>query len=418
MNNNTKRILAVDSIKKKLVGRRLTYKEIYNLMEEIANERLGDILTTYFVAAGFKEGFSPSELYFLTKAMVETGTHLKFDGIVADKHSTGGLSGSRASMIIVPIIAAAGFKIPKTSSRAITTPAGTADVMELLANVNLTPHQVTQVVEEIGGCIVWNGHLGLAPADDVIIQVEEPLAFESFDKVIVSIMAKKAAVGANHVIFDIPIGPTMKIRYQKDAQIIAHKFKELGRQFNMKVVADINETYQPAGNGIGPYLEAIDVLKVLEQKKDRPVELEERALRLAGKLLDSCFETQKSDCHGLDTAKELLQSGKALQKFKDIILAQGGKADVASGTLTSPAHRQTVHSPLSGTIISINNYNLNAVAKILGAPKDKFAGIFMHAKRPDKIKTNDSLLELHSTSKHHISEAQSALKNFPIFEIR
>ena len=200
MDDKTKHLKALDTIKKKLVGKTLTYKEIYNLMDEISHKRLSDVLTAYFVAAGFSEGFTPDELYYLTKAIVKTGTELKFDGIVADKHSIGGVAGTRATMIVVPIIAAAGFKIPKTSSRAITSPAGTADVMEVFANVTFTPEQITNIVNKTGGCIVWGGHLGIAPADDVIIQVEEPLSFESMDKVIVSIMAKKIAVGANHLI--------------------------------------------------------------------------------------------------------------------------------------------------------------------------------------------------------------------------
>ena len=168
---------AVEAIRKKLLGKSLHYKEIYALMDEIAHQRLGPVLTTYFVAAGFKEGFSSEELYFLTKAMVETGSKLSFQGIIADKHSIGGLAGTRTSMILVPIIASAGFKIPKTSSRAITTPAGTADTMEVFAPVTFTPHQIESMVEKVGGCIVWGGHLGIGPAYDVIIAVETQLAF-------------------------------------------------------------------------------------------------------------------------------------------------------------------------------------------------------------------------------------------------
>src|SRR3989344_2118100 len=187
---------ALDVIKKKLLGKRLTYREILSLMDEIANQRLGPILTTYFVAAGFNHGFTSNELYYLTKAMAETGEKLHFKGIVADKHSTGGLAGTRTTMILVPIVAEAGFQIPKNSSRAITTPAGTADTMEVLAPVTFPLKKIEQIVEKTGGCIVWGGHLGLAPADDVIIQVETPLSFESFDKIIISIMAKKIASGA------------------------------------------------------------------------------------------------------------------------------------------------------------------------------------------------------------------------------
>src|SRR3990167_4730329 len=171
MTLDTKRV-AIEAIKKKLIGKRLNYDEIFALMDEISSRRLGDVLTTYFAAAGFAEGFNNDELFYLTKAMAETGSTLKFKGIVADKHSTGGVAGTRTTMIIVPIIAAAGIKIPKNSSRAITSPSGTADTMEVIAPVTFSPKQIQTIVERVGGCIVWGGHLGLAPADDVIIQVE------------------------------------------------------------------------------------------------------------------------------------------------------------------------------------------------------------------------------------------------------
>src|SRR3990167_2766392 len=221
---------AIDAIKKKLVGKRLNYDEIYSIMDEIANEKLSPVLTTYFAAAGFKEGFSDGELYFLTKAMVATGPRLKFKGIVADKHSAGGVAGTRTTMIIVPIIAAAGYKIPKTSTRAITSPAGTADTMEVVAPVTFSLGQITKIVEKVGGCVVWGGHVGLAPADDMLIQVERPLSFESYDKIIVSVMAKKVASGANHLVLDLPVGPTMKIQHFKDAEIMAKKFLMLGKK--------------------------------------------------------------------------------------------------------------------------------------------------------------------------------------------
>ena len=246
-NNDNNHEKAIETIIKKLKGHKLSYEEIYNLMDEISNNRLNTVLKTYFVAAGFKDGYDSQELYYLTKAMAETGTLLNFDGIVADKHSIGGLPGTRATMIVVPIIASAGFTIPKTSSRAITSPAGTADVMEVLAKVNFTPDHIYKIINETSGCITWNGHLGIAPADDILIQVEKPLSFESFDKLIVSIMAKKVAVSANHLVIDMPIGPNMKIQYKSDAQKVAKKIKELGKKFGMHIIVDINEPKQPSG---------------------------------------------------------------------------------------------------------------------------------------------------------------------------
>ncbi len=212
--------LALDAIRKKLVGKTLNYKEIYAIMDEISNHRLDSVLTTYFAASGYTKGFTDEEIYFLTKAMIETGETLEFKGIVADKHSIGGVPGTRTTMIVVPIIAAAGFIIPKSSSRAITTPGGTADDMEVLAPVTFDKKQIYKIVEKAGACIVWGGGVSIAPADDILIRVEEPLMFESFDKILVSIMAKKIAFGSNHVVFDLPYGESVKIHTLKDAKLL------------------------------------------------------------------------------------------------------------------------------------------------------------------------------------------------------
>ena len=176
------RNIALEAIRKKLIGKKLSYQEIYAIMDEISNKKLGDILSTYFVASGYSKGFSNEEIYHLTRAMVETGEKLHFRGIVADKHSIGGIPGTRVTLITVPIIASAGFKIPKSSSRAITTPAGTADAMEVLSDVTFNEKEIYKIVEQTRGCIVWGGSFKIAPADDEIIRIEEPLLFEKYNK--------------------------------------------------------------------------------------------------------------------------------------------------------------------------------------------------------------------------------------------
>src|SRR3990167_5975375 len=371
---------ALSAIKKKLLGKSLNYREVFSLMDEVASQRLGPVLTTYFVAAGFKEGFSNTELFYLTKAMAETGSKLHFKGIVADKHSTGGLAGTRTTMIVVPIVAAAGFKIPKNSSRAITTPAGTADTMEVLAPVTFPVKKIEKIVKKVGGCILWGGHLGLAPADDIIIQVEAPLSFESFDKIIVSIMAKKIGI---------------------------------------KVTVDINQALEPAGHGVGPALEARDVLKVLEQKPDRPYVLEAKALRLAGKLLDLCFSDTKikEKISGEETAREILRSGRALKKMKEIIKIQGGDPSVSSYTVPLGKFKFEVESGKKGSITSFNNRELTVIAKILGCPQDKQAGIYLNRRIDEKVDRRDILCILYSSDKWRLEEAKDTLKNLPIYKI-
>jgi thymidine phosphorylase len=416
MDDKSKHLQAVEAIKKKLLGKKLSYKEILNLMDEIAHMRLGNILTAYFVAAGFTSGFTDEELYYLTKAIVETGTQLSFEGIVADKHSIGGVTG-RVTMVFVPIIAAAGFKIPKTSSRAITSPAGTADVMEMFCNVTFTPHQIEHIVNKVGGCVVWGGHLGIAPADDVIIKVEEPLALESYDKFIVSIMAKKIAVGANHLILDIPVGKTMKVRHKTGAHEVSQKFAKLADHFHIKMIPYIQEVHQPVGLGIGPYLEGRDVLSVLQQHKDRPLLLEQKVITLAGKLLDLCYKEANMDKDGEAEAKRILTSGLAFKKFQEIVDAQGGNGDIDLATFKGTTHKKEVHATQSGTIREINHFNLNSIAKVLGAPKDKYAGILLHKRLYDKVYNKESLMLLHSTNPYHLKEAEETIKSFPIYII-
>ncbi|HYK08608.1 MAG TPA: thymidine phosphorylase, partial [Candidatus Eisenbacteria bacterium] len=238
--------IAIDAIRKKLVGKNLTYKEVFAIMDEIAHNKLGDVLTTYFAASGYAKGFTDEELYFLTKAMVETGEKITWhEKIVADKHSIGGVPGTRTTMIVVPIIAAAGFLIPKSSSRAITTPDGTADDMEVLSKVEFSREEIKEIVKATNGCIVWGGSFNIAPADDVMIHVEAPLLFESYDKIIVSIMAKKVAFGSNHVVIDLPYGKTVKVHRHADAEVLRDKFLFVAEKFGVKMRVLIHETDEP-----------------------------------------------------------------------------------------------------------------------------------------------------------------------------
>jgi putative thymidine phosphorylase len=418
--------LALSAIRKKLVGKTLTYKEIYAIMDEISKERLGDVLTTYFAASGYSEGFSNKELYYLTKAMVETGERLNFRGIVADKHSIGGVPGTRTTFIVVPIVASAGFKIPKSSSRAITTPDGTADDMEVLAPVNLTREKIYKVVKKTNACIVWGGSFHIAPADDIMIQVERPLLFESFDKILVSIMAKKIAFGSNHVVIDLPYGNMVKVHTLKDANILADKFRYLAKMFNIKIKVLIHRTDEPAGGGIGPVLEVRDALRVLQQKKDRPLDLEIRGLNLAAHLLDLCLEdspkklrtyVEKTYGNSHGWATDILQSGRAFKKLKEIVEAQGGNPNLDSEKLKPGKHKFEVKAEKEGSVRSLNSKNITVIARILGAPSQHKSGIYLNKKIGQKAAKNETICTLYSENVYNLKEAKDSLPNFPIFEL-
>jgi len=420
---------AVDAIRKKLVGKRLTYKEIFAIMDEIAHNKLGDILTTYFAASGYAKGFSNEELYFLTKAMVETGETISWkEKIIADKHSIGGVPGTRTTMIVVPIIASAGFLIPKSSSRAITTPDGTADDMEVLSKVEFTKKEIEEIVDKTNGCIVWGGSFGIAPADDVMIHVESPLLFESYDKIIVSIMAKKVAFGSNHVVIDLPYGKTVKVHNFSDAQILRNKFMFVAEKFGIKINVLIHETDEPAGRGIGPVLDSREAMRVLEQSPERPLDLEKRALNLAGSLLDLCIKDSSQEMQkkiqeeygsGRMWAKSILEKKEALAKMRDIITAQKGNAKVTADSLTQRLGQFThrVVTTHADHVNEINSRNLTLIAKILGAPVQKGSGVYLNKKIGEKFEKGQTLFTMYSENEYNLKEAIVSLTNFPIMKI-
>lgn len=425
-NDDVKSRDAIAAIQKKLIGKGLTYKEIYSIMDEISKNKLGEILTTYFAASGYSEGFTGKELYYLTKAMVETGEKLTFKGIVADKHSIGGIPGTRTTLIVVPIIAAAGFKIPKSSSRAITSPGGTADDMEVLAPVTLSKKRIVEIVRKTNGCIVWGGSIGIAPADDVMINVEKPLFFESFDKILVSIMAKKIAFGSNHVVIDLPYGKTAKVHYKKDAQVLKTKFQDLAGEFGIKIKILIHRMNEPFGKGIGPILETKDALKVLQQKPDRPMDLEEKSIDLSSELLKLCLKDSSSsfkrnilgkygNCE--NWTKEILKSGKAFEKMKEIIKAQGGNHEIDSDDLNPGKYSYEIEAKKSGSVTDVNILNISMLARLLGAPEQKGAGIYLNKKIGDTVKPEETIYTIYSQKMYNLKKGKASIDKFPIISI-
>ncbi len=414
---------ALNAIRKKLVGKTLNYKEIFSIMDQIAKKRLGDVLTTYFAASGYSQGFTNQELYYLTKAMIETGEKLHFRGIVADKHSIGGVPGNRTTLIVVPIVAACGFLIPKSSSRAITT-SGTADDMEVLAPVILPKEKILKIVKKIKACIVWGGNFNIAPADDVIINVEKELMFESFDKIIISIMAKKIAFGSNHVVIDLPYGHTLKVTRLADAEILKNKFEYVAKKFNIKIRVLIHRTDEPVGRGIGPILETKDAFKVLEQAPSRPMDLEIRSLTLAGTLLELCLKDspqklQESvrenygNCIGWAT--KILREGLALEKMLEIISEQGGDPNIDSEKLIPGKFVYKITTQKNCTIRNIDSKNLTLVAKALGAPLQKSAGVYLNKKEGEKVERGEAICTLYSENVYNLKQGKKTMEEFPVF---
>lgn len=410
------RPLSVTAIRKKLLGHPLNYAEIHSIIKDIVDDNIGNTELTYFVASGFLHSYSNQELYYLTKAMAETGEQLKFKRtIIADKHSVGGLAGNRTTMVVIPIIASLGITIPKTSSRAITSPSGTADTMEMLAHVSFSTQRIKEIVQKAQACLVWGGSVSLAPADDKIIHISRPLSLEPYSKMVVSIMAKKVAMGVTHLVIDMPYGPTTKIADRKTAEKIKKIFEFVAKKFNIRISVQMIRALEPIGRGIGPALEARDVLLVLQQKSWRPMDLEKKAVYLAGVLLELIGKAKKGK--GRHMAQAQLRNGKALLKMRQIIELQGGNPQVDSEQLISSSRRFRVFARRSGRVSGVNNRMIDDIARMLGAPYDKQAGVYLHKRYGERVQKGEKILTFYSSSEDREKLARKAIETHSIYKI-
>lgn len=402
-----KKPISLEYIKKKLDGYHLSKKEINQIVWDIVHNKLSEVELTFFVAASYSNENNMDETLWLTEAMTNEGEQLKLKKkVIIDKHSIGGIPGNRTTMIIVPIMAAAGFTMPKTSSRAITSPAGTADTMEVLADVVFPIKRMKDIIKKANACIVWGGALNLAPADDKIITVEKSLMVDAESQLLASIMAKKHSVSSTHVIIDIPIGPNTKITNREKANHLKKDFLNLGKKLGMKITVVLTNGKEPIGKGIGPALEARDVLKVLRQDEDRPIDLEKKCIMMAAEL----FKTVgKKD--GLMLAKDILKSGKAYQKMKQIIKLQGGNPDVRPEEIPLGRFEYDIISKRNGRVKSINNLLISKLARLAGAPQNKGAGVFLYRHIGDKIIKGKRLLTVYAGSKNKIDYVEQWLED-------
>lgn len=397
-------------IKRKLDGHTLSYPEQLAIIKDIVNNKLTIIELATFVLANYTKAMSEQEILDLTKAMIATGHTLKFKGNVVDFHSIGGVPGNRTTPIVVAIVAATGLVFPKTSSRAITSPAGTADTMETICKVDLSYNELKKVVNKTNACIAWGGAVQLAPADDRIIKIESPLGIDAEGQMLASIMSKKASVGAKNLLLEIPVGKGAKAN-EEQAKHLKDQFENLGHNLGIRTLVVLTNGSQPIGNGIGPVLEMNDCLKVLRNENDAPIDLREKSILLSATLLELAGFTSKGN--GRNIAEELLTSGKAFKKFEEIVTAQKGKIP----TKLNPGKFQyTIKSPKSGLVWSINNLIISRVARIAGSPLDKTAGIQLHTHMDNIVRKNQPLLTIHSSSKDKLKFAIEGSKN--IIEIR
>ena len=406
---------AIASIRKKLKGEKLDYEDFFIIMKDIANGTLGEILTTYFASAGYSPGFSYEEMLLMTKALANTGDKLKFDGIVADKHSIGGVAGKGITPIVIPIVATfPEIKVPNTSTRAVTSASATTDMLEVIMPMSFSKLDLEEMMEKNNAFMVWGGGLSLAPADDEIIEVQKPLGMESIDKFVSSIVAKKIAQGVNHVIFDVPVGDSAKIS-EEEFPIVKETFEKICDEFGIKVHVYKRKVYGIDGFAVGPSLECREFLRVYERHPQRSLQLENDALQMAGKLLELCGVVSVGD--GYSLAKERLEDGTAFAKLKSIIEQQGGQSDITSDDLEFGGITYNIVAKEEGKIESINNKKVFQVCKALGNPKIKEAGIYFHKVQGDVFKKGDTIATLYATSNARLNLGLKVWETERVFNI-
>ncbi|NAW35403.1 thymidine phosphorylase family protein [Halomonas alimentaria] len=397
---------SIPALHRKIRGERLERDDYRAIIQDIAELRYSKIELTAFVVACDLGELDREEIFYLSDAMCRVGRRLDWhEQPVVDKHCIGGIPGNRTSMLVVPIVAAHGLLCPKTSSRAITSPSGTADTMEVLANVDLPFDALGEIVRTHRGCLAWGGTSQLSPADDVLISVERPLSIDSPGQMVASILSKKVAAGSTHLLLDIPVGPHAKVRSMPEARQLRKLFEFVAGRMGLTLDVVITDGSQPIGRGIGPMLEARDVMQVLTNHPDAPMDLRQKALRLAGRILE--FDPDVRGGDGFGIARDILDSGRALEKMQAIIEAQGAKPFDPESPPLAP-HRFEVLAPEDGVVVGIDNLKLARIARLAGAPKALGAGVDMAVRLGDTIRAGQTLYTVYAAFRNELSLAHQS----------
>jgi len=383
----------------KIKGEPFSNAALKAIVSEIKQELYSPAQMACFLTACAAQPLSEEEVLALTKAMTRAGPCLHWDKEpIVDKHCVGGLPGNRTTPIVVAVLAGLGLTIPKTSSRAITSAAGTADVMEVLAPVQLSIEKMEEVVKTANGCVVWGGAVGLSPVDDDIVRIARNIGLDGNGQLVASILSKKLAAGSTHIVIDIPVGPTAKVKTHEEAIALKEMMLKMAQTLDITLAVEITDGRQPIGWGIGPALEARDVLAVLQKEDTAPPALRDKAMLLAGAILELVGKAAPGK--GQSLAYDCLTSGKAWAAFKAICKAQGGLQDVPTAS-----HVKSVKVPASGIIQSIDNRRLSRLAKLAGAPEDKTAGVELFVRLGAEVTTGEVLFNVHSGSRKKLDLA-------------
>jgi pyrimidine-nucleoside phosphorylase len=410
---------AVDIIRKKRDAGELTREEIEFLVRGATNDSVPDYQLAAWLMAVVWRGMNQAELAALTEAMLHSGQVLVLSdipGVKVDKHSTGGV-GDKTSLVIAPVVAAAGLPVPMISGRGLGHTGGTLDKLESIPgfNVNLSISDFRRVLKTCG-CALIGQTPEIAPADKKLYSLRDVTAtVESPYLICASIMSKKLAEGIDALVLDVKTGNGAFMKQEKDAVHLAELMVETGRRMGKKMVALITDMEQPLGRKVGNALEVEECLEVLAG--NGPEDLRELCLDLSAWMLTLGGKCAKVS-EGREIAAELIANGRARDKFREIIRLQGGDAGVVDDPARLPKAKQTAKAPSmkAGYITAIRCEQVGIASMLLGGGREKkedsvdpAVGIVLEKKVGDEVKAGSTLCTIHFNSEERKGEALAML---------
>ena len=411
---------AVDLIRKKRNAEELTTEEIAFLITGATRDTIPDYQMAAWLMAVLWRGMTRAELTALTESMLDSGERLDFSHLPAakvDKHSTGGV-GDKTSLVIAPIVAAAGLYVPMISGRGLGHTGGTLDKLESIPgfNVNLSLTEFDRVLQECR-CGLIGQTPQIAPADKKLYALRDVTAtVESPYLICASIMSKKMAEGIGALVLDVKTGDGAFMKEQKDAVYLAELMVETGTRMGKKVVALITDMSQPLGRKIGNALEVEECIEVLHG--GGPQDLIDLCIELSAWML--LLGSRSANLpEGRSLAREMISSGLARDTFRQIVRLQGGDAGVIDdvGRLPHAAHTRQIHTPRDGFVSAICCENVGVAGMVLGGGREKkedgvdpAVGIVLEKKAGDAVRAGEALCTVHYNSDLRLEEACELLE--------
>lgn len=381
--------LSAQSLRRKIAGEILTSSEYMDIIKDIASGRYSKMDIAAFLVA-CTSSMSATELVSFTEALVaQKVLHWDEKSMVVDQHCLGGVPANKTDLVILAIVSAYGLPIAKTCIRSLTSCAGVADTMGVLANVDYNTSKFQKLVRANNGAIVNYDVLEETKVNHLLHDVRSQLGINQNELVIASILAMMISSGVSHLVLDIPVGENARVHSTNEAIRIRKQVEYIGDMLGLSIDVVITDGSEPIGNGIGAVLEARDVMKILRNKEDAPIDLKEKSLFLAGRVLE--FDPQLRGGQGYAVAKEILENGRALEAFQRIVNAQGVHEVPALGQYV-----REVVAPYDGIVSAVNNTIINKIGVYAGATQCLGSGVDLNKKIGDKVKAGDVLYTIYS----------------------